>query len=249
MSNQQIISYINMGIQFLNDKLHIPTQMLQKSLMLNIKTLPDILKTPLNFSTILLFIVFIIIGYANNLICNVIGILYPLIYGLDIFNGAPIDTNRSVKLNKYWMLFGIFHLIDTFFGFILYLIPGYFYLKIALIYAMIRADFELSNTLFNCIESFYVKSNVYPKVEILLSYINSRINSSQPSNKSIGVSAEQKSAQLIGNRIQTTNNNTLTQPDDNITTIQPSDNIESQPSDNIESQFVVNQSVTNNDAN
>ena len=176
MSKQQITKYINLAFQFLNDKLDLPATMLQNTLALRIESLPQILTAPFNFTAAMMFLLFIIIGYANNLICSLIGVIYPIFYGLELFNTKLVSTNKLILLNKYWILFGLIHLIDLLFGFILNFIRGYFYLKIALVYVLIRNDFRMSDKLFNMFEKYYVNSNIYPKIEILLSFITKKIN-------------------------------------------------------------------------
>lgn len=182
MSNQQIITYANLAIQFLNDKLNLPAQMLQNALSLKMDTFPQILKSPFNFTAAMIFLLFIIIGYANNLICSLIGVIYPIIYGLDLFNANPVDTDKLVLLNKYWILFAGIHLLDSIFGFILGFLPGYFYLKISLIYSLIRNDFALSGKFFSMLENIYVNSGLYPKIEMLMSYVKAKINTNKSSS-------------------------------------------------------------------
>jgi hypothetical protein len=179
MSYQLFLTYANSAVEFLNAKLVIPTQILQNNLSLKTDSLPDNLKTPLNFSSMLLVAFFFVITYANNLICNLVGILYPLLYGLFVFNETPINTERSVTLNKYWMLFGVITLMDTFFSVLLDIIPGYFYLKVAAIYILIRNDFMLTNSAFSMLESYYAKSNIRPRIEETLKVLNTKLGSDE----------------------------------------------------------------------
>ena len=192
MSLQTALTYINIGANFLNDKLAIPSKIIQNKLSLKTDSLPESFKTPLNFSTILAVAMFLIVSFANNLISNVIGILYPVLYGLYLINSqvtvAKINQNISsilsislidklLTLNKYWLLFGILTLVETFFGFLLYLIPGFFYLKIMLIYTLIRDDFSLTNIIFGFLENQYAKSKFRPKIEKVIEEVNSKLGS------------------------------------------------------------------------
>lgn len=172
-------SYATYATQYLNTKLVVPTRFLQSKLSLKTETLPENLRTPLNFSAIVAVTLALIITFANNLVCNVVGILYPLFYGLYIFNEQPVNTQRSVTLNKYWILFGVLSVVDSFFGFILHLVPGYFYLKIGIIYALIRNDFALTNVAFSMLESYYAKSDYRPKIETVLTGLNTKLAESK----------------------------------------------------------------------
>ena len=153
--------------------------MLQNALSLKMESLPQVLKSPFNFTFVMTFLLFIIVGYANNLICSLIGIIYPIIYGLDLFSTNSIDNNKLILLNKYWILFGGLHLSDSLFGFVMKFLPGYFYLKIALVYVLIRNDFTMSEKLFSIFEKFYINSNLYPKIEMLLSFAKAKFNVDQ----------------------------------------------------------------------
>jgi hypothetical protein len=183
MAYQQILSYVSFGLEYLNNKLIVPTNLVQNGLSLKTETLPQILKTPVNFASVILFAAYIVFSFANNLICNIIGILYPLMYGLTVFSEDPINTNMSITLNKYWMLFCGFMLIDSFFGFILHWIPGYFYFKVGVIYALIRNDFALTNTAFAMLEKLYVESNLRPNIEKIINLVSSKMRTNTNNSK------------------------------------------------------------------
>lgn len=149
---------------------------------LEMNSLLNFLKTPINFTTMLMFAFFVIISYANNFICHVVGILYPLLYGLYVFNETPINIDRFVIINKYWILFGTITLADSLFGFILHAIPGYFYLKIILIYVFVYNDFAFTNMGFNIIERYYSNVNVKSCVDNFLRNVNSKLRSISKDN-------------------------------------------------------------------
>lgn len=176
MLNNQIFTYINSVIYFLNEKMDLPAMMLQTTLSLKMETFPQILKTPFNFILAMIFLLFIIIGYANNIICSLIGIIYPIIYGLDLFSTNSTDNNKLILLNKYWILFGGIHLFDSLFGLILNCLPGYFYLKIAFIYLLVRNDFLISGQIFTIFENLYKNSNFNQKIKTLLLFIKTKMN-------------------------------------------------------------------------
>ncbi len=182
MAYQQFLTYMTIGLEYMNNKLVVPTNLLQDSLSLKTETLPQILRTPVNFASVMLFAAYIVFSFANNLICNIIGILYPLLYGLDVFSETPVNTDTSVTLNKYWMLFCSLILIDSFFGFLLHLIPAYYYLKVGLIYVLIRNDFAMTNTVFNALENLYVQSDLRPKIESTIELISSKLRTIPQTN-------------------------------------------------------------------
>jgi hypothetical protein len=126
-----------------------------------------------NYFYIILMVV--IVSSMNNFICLILGVLYPISYSLK--NHATIVTNTTVvtnttntddmaeiystviKLNKYWIIYNLFMLIDNFFGFVLHLIPGYPYIKFFLIYFLIKDKFVMTNTAFNVVNHIYQYCN------------------------------------------------------------------------------------------
>ena len=172
MSYKLILPYVNSAIQIINNKLVFPVQYLHNKLSLGTDSLPDVLKTPINFATIFSFFIFIMVTFANNLICNLIGILYPLMYGLNIFNEKSIDTNRLISHNKYWILYGVITLFDSFFGFFLHFVPGYFYLKLILTYLLVRNDFMFTSISFSTFSVLYEKYDIRKKIEKSLALVN-----------------------------------------------------------------------------
>lgn len=136
MSIQSIVTKTQNIYQFLNIKLATPVAAMQNKLAISLP-----LSSPVVFCGLMLMMFYAIINFANNFICNLIGIFYPLLFGSTIISNKNLF--RNLTYNKYWMIFGAVILIDTFLGFILQSIPGYYYLKITFIYAMIRNNFEL----------------------------------------------------------------------------------------------------------
>lgn len=182
MTYQQILSYISFGLEYINNKLIFPNSVLQNGLSLKIDVLPQIIRSPVNFALIMLFATYFVFSFANNFICNIIGILYPFVYCLNIFVETPINTEISVTLNKYWMLFCGLLLVDSFFGFLLHLIPGYFYIKVIAIYTLMRNDFTMTNTIFGTLENLYIQSNIYSRMEKMIEFISSKLRN-KPTEK------------------------------------------------------------------
>lgn len=158
------LSYGTYLVSITNSILAGPMQLLQQNLSLKIENLPGILRVPINFALILLFVAYIIIGYAGDFVCNIVGVFYPLFYGLFLFDEISTDHQNSITMNKYWLLYGMITAIDTFFGFILHLIPGYDYLRLMAIYALVRNNFALTDNAFAIVQNqildrLYKKSN------------------------------------------------------------------------------------------
>jgi len=169
MASNLFFEYSKMLIQFLNEKLADTHVSIQTRLSLKTDSLPEFFNTPVTFSIMLILFSFIVVSYANSIICHCIGILYPVLYCFNIFHGVPVDTNKLTVLNKYWIVYSVLTLLDSFFGFVLHWLPGFFYMKVAIIYLLIRNDFAFSNDAFFVLETLYMSSNfmdIFQKVNI-----------------------------------------------------------------------------------
>lgn len=60
--------------------------------------------------------------HANNLLCSLLGIIYPILCSLYLFNETPTPNIKLNNLNKYWILFSIFVLLESLFGLVLQII-------------------------------------------------------------------------------------------------------------------------------
>lgn len=197
MSVAIVTSYLNTGLSYLNTFLAVPVQLLHDKLSLKTDVLPQSLNTPVSFTTICAFFLFMVIGYANTFIFNLFGILYPIVYSLtmmrtDATNGGAPDPNSEDStaafestLNRYWMLFGALTLLDMLFGFVLHIIPGYSYLRIVLVYALMRNDFALTNTAYQFMLGLYEKYTLHVYLEQFMIIMTSWLNM-VPSDAVIG---------------------------------------------------------------
>ena len=182
---QLILGYLMNMLQYLNTNLVVPVQRIQNLIAIKIDSVPSFLQTPVNFISVLMFLFAIIICYANDFICSMAGLIYPLMCGFYIFNKQTTDTEKMIILTKYWMLFGSIMLMDTLFGFILNCIPGYHYLKLMLIYFLIRKDFVLTNTIFSLMMHYYKESNIYPRIDATITFIMTKLRMNKPVSKRI----------------------------------------------------------------
>lgn len=122
---------------------------------------------------LLVLVIFAAVGRANYLVYNTIGVLYPMIYSLRFLEGG---NGEMTRLHKYWVIYGIVTLLDTYFGIILSIIPGYNYFKIAYLYMLVRNDFKLAEWTFALFYAYYLKMTImYPLVKTLLHQINGRL--------------------------------------------------------------------------
>jgi receptor expression-enhancing protein 5/6 len=71
---------------------------------------------------------FVLIGYFEFYIVNVVGILYPAIWSIKAIESKDADDDKQWL--TYWVVFAVFTFIDLFSGFILRFIPFYFFVKL-----------------------------------------------------------------------------------------------------------------------
>lgn len=173
MSYQLLTSYFSSAVQYLNSMLTVPVKFVQNSLSLQTESLPSFLQAPLAFTSMLLMTFFVILGYANNFICSLVGLVYPLTYGFNLLQQEPSDTTLSplITLNKYWMLYGVLTLVESLIGFILEAIPGYYYAKLALLYMLVRNDFAMTTSVYSRVETYYANSTLAVQFQALLSML------------------------------------------------------------------------------
>ena len=153
-------TYAQLGIRVLNEQLNAPSKVLQKTLSLKMDNFPEYLRTPVGFFSMVAVVVMCVVYYANNLLCNVIGILYPVLDSLVLLNTVPAPTNKLVALNQYWVLYGGLVVFESLFGFILRFIPFYYYFKFGFIYLIVRNNFYYTSVLFNFLDRQYTNLNL-----------------------------------------------------------------------------------------
>src|SRR5438445_5271616 len=141
MSIQTFFSYANSLISYLNEKLAGPSKYILEKLSINPETLPEILNTPVAIFGILIFILFSVLSFASNLLCNLVAILYPLYYNFVFLTKERDESEQfqetSLTFNKYWVIYGLVNVLEIFFSFVLYLVPFYFHLKLLFIYFLV----------------------------------------------------------------------------------------------------------------
>lgn len=109
---------------------------------------------PYNYLIVLSFFMLLFLLFANNLLCNIVGIVYPVMYGITLVNTE--NNTALISLNKYWVLFAVIILVDGIFSGILRFVPGYNYAKLALIYVLLKNDFYWSNYYYDLVKNYYL---------------------------------------------------------------------------------------------
>jgi receptor expression-enhancing protein 5/6 len=102
------------------------TEMIRKEL----KVLEDLTGVNSKYIMISLAVcsIFVLIGYFDFYITNIVGIVYPAIWSIRAIESKGNDDDKQWL--TYWVVFAIFTLIDLFSGFILKFIPFYFFIKL-----------------------------------------------------------------------------------------------------------------------
>jgi receptor expression-enhancing protein 5/6 len=67
------------------------------------------------------------VGYLEKLITNLVGTVYPAFWTIKSIESSTDDDRHWLT---YWVVFTLFSIIDTFSGFLLKLLPFYFFIKI-----------------------------------------------------------------------------------------------------------------------
>jgi hypothetical protein len=87
------------------------------------------------------------------------------------------STDKLLTLNKYWIIFGLLMLVDAFLGFILHLIPGYFYLKLGFIYAIVRSEFAYTSVVFDILVGLCNQYSLRPLIAQALTSVTGQFYS------------------------------------------------------------------------
>ena len=83
----------------------------------------------LKFSLVFL-VLFVVFGIGQAIITNLIGVAYPVFMSFHALESSTTENDDKQWLT-YWVVFGLFNVLDQFAGFILHFIPFYYVLKVA----------------------------------------------------------------------------------------------------------------------
>lgn len=170
--SQSIVSYITPYIKKTDEKIDEPQENPTTLKLLEYEKyfLKMIASSPINFILMTVFIAICVLVYASNIVYNLIGMVYPIIYGLYLFeNNKETDENTIyvVKLgilNRYWILFMLIMILEYFLYPILQFVPLYSLAKIIFIFMLVRNDFLLANYVFDFLKSGF--KNIEQKIQI-----------------------------------------------------------------------------------
>lgn len=73
----------------------------------------------------------VVVGYASQLICNVLGFVYPAYESIKAIETANNDDDR--KWLTYWVVYSSFIILEFFSDYLLFWIPFYFFFKTGLL--------------------------------------------------------------------------------------------------------------------
>ena len=73
-------------------------------------------------------IVLVMLGIGNTYITCLLGVAYPCFASFLALESEGADDDKQWL--TYWVVFGLFNIVDQFAGFILHFIPFYFFLKL-----------------------------------------------------------------------------------------------------------------------
>ncbi|KAF5282547.1 hypothetical protein FQA39_LY04954 [Lamprigera yunnana] len=107
--------------------------------------------------TMLLIGLWLVFGFAGQLVCNSIGFVYPAYVSIRAIESP--SKNDDTKWLTYWVVFSIFSVVEYFADFIVGWFPMYWLMKcIFMVWLMIPTDFNGSIILYErVIKPYYLK--------------------------------------------------------------------------------------------
>lgn len=85
-------------------------------------------------------VLFVMFGVGASYITCLLGVAYPAFMSFLALEAN--DEEDSTQWLTYWVVFGIFNIVDQFAGFILHFIPFYYFLKLAFLVFLFHPQFK-----------------------------------------------------------------------------------------------------------
>lgn len=111
---------------------------------------------------------FVLIGFLDKIITNLVGTLYPVYFSIKAIESN--DPEMDIQWLTYWVVFAIFTFIDSFSAFILKFFPFYFFAKILFLMYLFLPNFQGATTLYN-----YFVVKIFKKFEKNIELASSNI--------------------------------------------------------------------------
>ena len=92
-------------------------------------------------------VVLVMLGIGNTYITCLLGVAYPCFMSFLALESKGADDDKQWL--TYWVVFGIFNIIDQFAGFILTFIPFYFFLKLIFLVWLFHPISNGATTVYN----------------------------------------------------------------------------------------------------
>jgi receptor expression-enhancing protein 5/6 len=94
-----------------------------------------------------LLVLFIVFGIGQSILTNVIGVAYPVFMSFHALESEGADDDKQWL--TYWVVFGLFTIIDNFAGILLSLIPFYYVLKVTMLIWMFHPQSQGALFIYN----------------------------------------------------------------------------------------------------
>ena len=92
-------------------------------------------------------IALVMLGIGNTYITCLLGVAYPCFMSFLALESNGADDDKQWL--TYWVVFGLFNILDQFAGFILTFIPFYFFLKLVFLVWLFHPSSQGATTIYN----------------------------------------------------------------------------------------------------
>ena len=132
---------------------------------------------------LLIFLVlFVVFGVGQAIITNLVAVAYPVFMSFHALESSDNDLDDKQWLT-YWVIFGLFSVVDQFAGFILHLIPFYYVLKLAVLIVLFHPSFHGATYVYD----EYIKPYAEDMSKVERSVLEAASNGINQAKKTIGL--------------------------------------------------------------